>query len=923
MRSTCTARSSLVGSFGVIKEKGIRVSKSSHASVSLHRRADTVRARSLRAKGSGVSAVRLAGLLVIGLLVTLIVPSLASAAVPAHPFKEVFGSLAQPAFGKPSGITVDRATGDVYVIDLEDQTLSRYEANGKPAPFSALSGGNVIDGASGEDKTPQGEILSTAGSTFEAEVAVAPPSAGETAGDIYVTDALNQVVDIFASSGKYLGQQSFGYPCGVAVDSAGTVFVGSEEGEEAVYKLKPTSPGHLSEVAQFPTTKGSCQVAAGFGPAAGSVFVAAEVGNLTKLDAETGALDYEVFSGKTFMLSTDPVTGHLYASVGTAGSEVKEFDVSGAAPVEISSTTLSQFVRGVGGNSATGGFYADRESSSKLEVFGPVPVLHTVTVTVNGGGEVSETAGSPVPASGAISGCEESTGNCSAEYFEGEEPVFEAVAGSGSEFVKWSVEHAASTTCTGTSTPCKIKVGPEDVSASADFALSGFPLTIEKEGAGTVTVASVQSGLGLKPITCGAHCSELFTASTDVELTVTPGTGSEFTGWSTTTGSPGTCTGTTSPCLVTMGGAVTLKAGSALESEALTINESGPGGVECEFAHSSTFGACTSPQPYGTDVKVKATPDLGAELSSLSGTGSASSCSPGGCEFTITQPSSVTVEFAAIAHPSTLTVFKGGNGKGTVISLAPRTGISCGPVCEEARAGFEEGQTVELEESPQSGSVFAGWIGCRHVTATMKCQVKLGSAEVEATAVFLIEGKEGLEGKEGAKGKDGSEGKDGKEGKEGTTGKEGPAGKEGSRGERGQIGFPGEQGEQGPAGPAGAQGTQGAQGAQGPAGTPGVAGPVGPQGKEGPAGPPAKVTCKITQAKNKKAKVTCTVTYATTQAKSSTVHTPLRWQLLRHGHVIAHGASEGAPQIHLGALHRGRYVLYLADSHNGTVIHVR
>src|SRR6202007_383573 len=111
----------------------------------------------------------------------------------------------------------------------------------------------------------------------------------------YVTNALDGVVDIFAASGKYLGEESFGFPCGVAVDSAGTGFVGSEEGGEAVYKLNPTAPGHLSKVAQFPPSA-PCQVAAGFGPAAGSIFVAMYRGVVTQIDAETGESVHTVFS---------------------------------------------------------------------------------------------------------------------------------------------------------------------------------------------------------------------------------------------------------------------------------------------------------------------------------------------------------------------------------------------------------------------------------------------------------------------------------------------------------------------------------------------------------------------------------------------------------------------------------------------------
>ena len=236
--------------------------------------------------GRGARSSGLAAVAAIAILASLaLAASSASAAVPVHTHKEVFGSAAEPEFQSPGGIAVDQATEDVYVIDAVEQTLNRYKANGEKAPFAALSGSNVIDGKSGEDQTPQGEILSTEGSPAEAQVAVAPPSVGSTAGDIYVTDAANGKLDIFSSEGRYLGQESFGYPCGVAVNSAGTVFVGSFENEAALYKLEATSPGHLSEVAHFPTPR-PCQVAAGFGPAAGSVFVADDLAQAGEIRAD-------------------------------------------------------------------------------------------------------------------------------------------------------------------------------------------------------------------------------------------------------------------------------------------------------------------------------------------------------------------------------------------------------------------------------------------------------------------------------------------------------------------------------------------------------------------------------------------------------------------------------------------------------------
>lgn len=64
-------------------------------------------------------------------------------------------------------------------------------------------------------------------------------------------------------------------------------------------------------------------------------------------------------------------------------------------------------------------------------------------------------------------------------------------------------------------------------------------LDVTKAGSGTGSVASSPAG-----ISCGATCSYAFTDGTPVTLTVTPGTGSTFAGWS------GDCTGGT--CALTM-----------------------------------------------------------------------------------------------------------------------------------------------------------------------------------------------------------------------------------------------------------------------------------------------------------------------------------------------------------------------------------
>lgn len=109
-----------------------------------HRRSSPVR----RLVGSRLNKVfcrsRLAaGISVIFALALVLAPS--ASALSQRPFKEIFGTAAQPTFGEPEGMAVDSTTGDLYVIDYEDQTLSRYHEDGTLDLFSALSG-NVIDG---------------------------------------------------------------------------------------------------------------------------------------------------------------------------------------------------------------------------------------------------------------------------------------------------------------------------------------------------------------------------------------------------------------------------------------------------------------------------------------------------------------------------------------------------------------------------------------------------------------------------------------------------------------------------------------------------------------------------------------------------------------------------------------------------------
>ncbi len=77
-------------------------------------------------------------------------------------------------------------------------------------------------------------------------------------------------------------------------------------------------------------------------------------------------------------------------------------------------------------------------------------------------------------------------------------------------------------------------------------AVSGYWLTVQKNGAGTVT--SSPAG-----ISCGLSCGFSFSPGQSVTLTATPASGSTFAGWS------GACAGT-GQCVVTMDAAKSVSA---------------------------------------------------------------------------------------------------------------------------------------------------------------------------------------------------------------------------------------------------------------------------------------------------------------------------------------------------------------------------
>lgn len=315
-------------------------------------------------------------------------------------FKSNLGASDVPAMSCDSGGLAGGATctieeGTASTPQGVIASVQRFKPDGTPHAFAGL-GTHIIDGRSGPggksraecesapelsscDETPQNRLIF--GTSGEVEIAIAPSgSGGGTGGNIYVTQsnaAGGKLIDIFGGDGKYLGQLTHAgatalvEPCGVAVDSAGGVFVGDFS---KIYKFTPAAnpPVNADAVTTFGTVTQPCSLAVGAGTSAGYLF-AKKFGNseLFKIDATTGASQCLVGTGLR-IVTTDPDSGHVYAG---KASEVIEYDASGACAAALSpAVSVPSTVEGVAVDktSRTGNLYVSRAGSATIEVYGPL-----------------------------------------------------------------------------------------------------------------------------------------------------------------------------------------------------------------------------------------------------------------------------------------------------------------------------------------------------------------------------------------------------------------------------------------------------------------------------------------------------------------------------------------------------------------------
>jgi hypothetical protein len=326
----------------------------------------------------------------------------------------------------------------------EPEQLTRWNADGTPSSFSAL-GSNAIDGEGpGEDQTPENNLKG-------AQYIAIDESGTATDGDIYVARGRTHVLDVFAPSGKYLGQltgfkegpnaegppklfsaDSTNNMCGVAVDQAGDLYVGettfSAAGHVTVHKYHPAANpvSNADNVANFAVVgglnTGNCVLAAGAGSSAGYIFASGsesgESPGVIKLNATTGAAQYALAikndEGKEKSLegveaiAVDPASGNVLAGT---NQQILEYDASDSKPPLPRLAFQASGPESLAVDATSGNLYVARGFVPQLETYGPPLILPDVTTEA-----ATEVTGTSATLNGTINAAGGPESSCHFQY---------------------------------------------------------------------------------------------------------------------------------------------------------------------------------------------------------------------------------------------------------------------------------------------------------------------------------------------------------------------------------------------------------------------------------------------------------------------------------------------------------------------------
>ena len=285
------------------------------------------------------------------------------------------------------------------------------------------------------------------------------------------------------------------------------------------------------------------------------------------------------------------------------------------------------------------------------------------------------------------------------DYAYGKAITLTQSASSGYSFSGWS----GTATCTGTS--CMVTM-TTDVSETASFG-TDYVLSVTPAGDGAGTVTSSPAGVDSMTINCGTGgttCSESYVSGTTVTLSASAPSGSVFDSWS------GACSGTTSPCTVTMTAAKSVTA-TFKRIYDLTATPTGTGSITPNVGGIASCGTNCTQYKSGTAVTLTANAGSGYVFSGWTGDCTGTST----CMLTMSADHVVGATFSPATY--TVTVTNPGTA-GTITSND--AALNCGNGNTSCSHTYLYNTTITLSAAAASNWTFAQWTsGCSSSPCTI------------------------------------------------------------------------------------------------------------------------------------------------------------------------------------------------------------
>lgn len=327
-----------------------------------------------------IRGVRFGGLVALGVMAGVLFSGPVALGAEVFGFRGSFGAsgVGDGQFSTPTGIAVNRSTGEVYVADQGNNRVERFDSEGK-----------YLSQFNGEPTPAKSFVLAAGGGGgLVASVIAVDNSASPSdpsAGDVYVADQSNRVIDKFSSTGSYVGQLTGttegpfkGEPIEVTVDSAGVLFVYESELE-------------LDRFDNAVNNNFVSHIEVGLGRLLGmsldskdSVYAVVGNGNLFKV---SGAGEFEGvvdLCGCASGVAVDRSTNNVYVDHGTSVAKYGPFGEPSEEPLLQFGAGHLSGATGIAVDSTSKNVYVADSVANSVDIFGQVVVPDVSTGSISG-----------------------------------------------------------------------------------------------------------------------------------------------------------------------------------------------------------------------------------------------------------------------------------------------------------------------------------------------------------------------------------------------------------------------------------------------------------------------------------------------------------------------------------------------------------